>query len=601
MIPNIVHFVWLTGPNSREFSFINYLAVRAAHTHQKGARVLMHVNAEPIGNINWERIRPYVEMVPVDPPTTHNDYDLTHVQYQSDVLRLQILLKHGGVYLDTDMILLRPLRSDYKEPCVLSPDTVENPRSINAGLIMAEPGSEFIRRWLDAFEVNKTWAFGAVKLPWELIQENPSGVTLTHARDFLPFDWKDKSILTPGDRFGDATCVHMWETIWADDLRHIDDQYLRTSDSEFARLFRQYAWHPRICVYAISKNEEMFVDRFCDAASDADLILIADTGSTDRTVELAEKAWATKVQHIHISPWRFDLARNAALALVPKDIDICVSLDLDEELQPGWREEIERVWSYGTTRLRYKFDWGVGIVFYYEKIHGRNGYKWHHPCHEYPVPDRLQERWARTDMLLVVHKPDPTKSRGQYLDLLRVSVKEDPQDPRNAFYYARELSFNARWHDAITECKRYLELPGATWDGERCYAMRVISRSYQALGDTHGALNWARRATAEAPNTREPWCEVAMLSYMTHRWAECYGAAMSALAITDRELVYTCDPEVWSAQPHDLAAISAWHLGLKEQALEHANNALSFKPDDERLKGNVSMMQPIGDGIDDNG
>jgi len=35
MIPNIVHFVWLTGPNSREFSFINYLAVRAAHGVQK--------------------------------------------------------------------------------------------------------------------------------------------------------------------------------------------------------------------------------------------------------------------------------------------------------------------------------------------------------------------------------------------------------------------------------------------------------------------------------------------------------------------------------------------------------------------------------------
>ena len=69
MIPNIVHFVWLTGPNSREFSFINYLAVRAAHTRQEDARILMHVNAEPVGNVNWERIRPYVEMVRVEPPT----------------------------------------------------------------------------------------------------------------------------------------------------------------------------------------------------------------------------------------------------------------------------------------------------------------------------------------------------------------------------------------------------------------------------------------------------------------------------------------------------------------------------------------------------
>jgi hypothetical protein len=39
----------------------------------------------------------------------------------------------------------------------------------------------------------------------------------------------------------------------------------------------------KICVYAISKNEEMFVERFCNSAKDADLILIADTGSTDLT------------------------------------------------------------------------------------------------------------------------------------------------------------------------------------------------------------------------------------------------------------------------------------------------------------------------------
>ena len=358
-------------------------------------------------------------------------------------------------------------------------------------------------------------------------------------------------------------------------------------------------WKPKICVYAIAKNEEQFVNRFCDAASDADLILIADTGSTDRTIELAEKAWATQVHRIHISPWRFDDARNAALALIPPDVDVCVSLDLDEELQPGWREEIERVWAEGTTRLRYKFDWGAGIAFFYEKIHARHGYRWRHPCHEYPVPDRITERWARTDMLLVIHKPDPTKSRGQYLDLLRASVEEDPLDPRNAFYYARELSFHARWQEAIAECKRYLALPGATWDGERCYAMRVIARCYNEMGDKTQALNWARRSVAEAPNSREPWCEVANIAYQMNRWSECYGAATSALAIADREFVYTCDPAVWEAQPHDLASIAAWHLGLKERALEHAKNALSFSPSDERLRANVEMLRQVGGNIND--
>lgn len=346
----------------------------------------------------------------------------------------------------------------------------------------------------------------------------------------------------------------------------------------------------KIAVYAISKNEEKHVKRFCDSAKDADLILIADTGSTDDTVKLAKRHGA-KVEHICITPWRFDDARNAALALIPRDIDICVSLDLDEELQPGWREEIERVWKEDTTRLRYKFDWGAGIAFYYEKIHARHGYRWTHPCHEYPIPYLIEEKYAQTDTLLVVHKPDNTKSRGQYLHLLEMSVKEDPNDPRNAFYYARELSFHRQWAEAIRECERYLALPGANWPNERCYAYRVMSRCYAELGDFDNAIRCARLGVVEAPGTREPWCEIAKLAYQRQQWAECYGAAMSALAIKNRELVYTVDPEVWGALPHDYASIAAWNLGLKDQAIAQAKLALQFSPDDVRIAANLEMME----------
>ena len=345
----------------------------------------------------------------------------------------------------------------------------------------------------------------------------------------------------------------------------------------------------KIIVYAICKNESAHVARFCEAARDADEIVICDTGSTDDTVEKL-KAHRATTHSIRITPWRFDDARNAALALLPADADVCVSLDLDEVLQPGWRQEIERVWTAGTTRMRYLFDWGAGIAFYYEKIHARFGYRWHHPCHEYPVPDRIVEVWAHTDQLLVIHQPDPTKSRGQYLDLLRISIEEDPSCPRNAFYYARELSFHRQWREAITQAERYLALPRATWANERCYAMRVISRSYAELGENARALQWARRATSEAPDTREPWCELAMLCYRAQRWAECFGAAMTALDIKDRAQVYTVDPAVWGAQPHDLAAVSAWNLGLTDQARRHGANALALDPDDERLRHNVVVM-----------
>ena len=386
---------------------------------------------------------------------------------------------------------------------------------------------------------------------------------------------------------------------------HVVDDW---TDEKFREIFGQptwgaidgsigvYCWSnqkimPKICIYAISKNEAHFVKRWADSGREADLLLIADTGSTDNTVEECKKN-GVAVHEICITPWRFDHARNASISLIPRDIDICISLDLDEIMEPGWRQEIERVWTPQTTRLNYFFDWGCGIKFRYEKIHARHGYFWHHPCHEYPVYDkRINEVYAFTDMLLVSHHPDPTKSRGQYLDLLELSVKEDPICPRNAFYYARELSFHGAWQQAIDECNRYLALPGATWENERCYAYRVMGKCYDEMGNKAAAETSYHKAAGEAPNTREPWCELAMLMYRQSRWEECFAYSLRALKIINRDLVYTCDPAVWGHWPHDLASISAWHLGMANVSLEQARLAYEASPNEERLKNNYDWIK----------
>jgi tetratricopeptide (TPR) repeat protein len=193
-------------------------------------------------------------------------------------------------------------------------------------------------------------------------------------------------------------------------------------------------------------------------------------------------------------------------------------------------------------------------------------------------------------MLLVSHHPDPTKSRGQYMPLLELAVKEDPHCPRNAFYHARELTFYARWHEAIEALNRYLAMPEANWANERCYAMRLLGKSYAELGNNWEAIKWHRLAVAEAPGTREPWVDLSMICYRHGMWAESYAAAKSALQITDKALVYTMDPDVWGEKPWDLASIAAWNLGLKEEAVQLCKEALKFNPSDSRLIKNLQQM-----------
>jgi tetratricopeptide (TPR) repeat protein len=118
-----------------------------------------------------------------------------------------------------------------------------------------------------------------------------------------------------------------------------------------------------------------------------------------------------------------------------------------------------------------------------------------------------------------------------------------------------------------------------------------MGRAYEGQRRLEEAERAYHQACGEAPNTREPWCALALLMYMQHRWEESFAFAMRALKIKDRELVYTCDPAVWGAQPHDLASIAAWHLGLKDIALEQAKLAVEKEPNDIRLQSNLKWIQ----------
>lgn len=96
--------------------------------------------------------------------------------------------------------------------------------------------------------------------------------------------------------------------------------------------------------------------------SEADYIVVLDTGSTDGTYErfqeLAKKDSRIIVKQQVFSPWRFDLPRNIAMSLVPEDANILLSTDLDELLEPGWYKDLTTNWIEGVhSRATYRYAW----------------------------------------------------------------------------------------------------------------------------------------------------------------------------------------------------------------------------------------------------
>jgi len=211
----------------------------------------------------------------------------------------------------------------------------------------------------------------------------------------------------------------------------------------------------KIAVYAITKNEEKHVDRWVNSMNEADAIYVLDTASTDSTVQKLKKYDRVHVTTKEYHPWRFDQARNDSLNLVPEDFDICVCTDLDEVFEKGWRKKIEECWRKDTTRLQYNYNWKLDeegrplVNFYISKIHSRTGYTWTHPVHEVLTPTTERDNVIVTDEITVNHYPDSNKSRGSYLPLLELSVKEDPDDDRNMHYLGREYMYYGKWNEAI--------------------------------------------------------------------------------------------------------------------------------------------------------
>lgn len=350
----------------------------------------------------------------------------------------------------------------------------------------------------------------------------------------------------------------------------------------------------KIIVYAISKNEEKFVDKWYNSMKEADEIYVLDTGSTDKTVEKLKKHNIT-VEKAIINPWRFDVARNKSLAMVPNDVDICVCTDLDEVFKKGWRKELEKVWKKNTNRCRYTYNWRLDennkpiISFIYEKIHSRKGFKWIYPVHEILEYNAI-ENVVINEKIVLNHYPDSKKSRSSYLKLLELSIKENPNNDRNMHYLGREYMYYGMWNESIDTLIKHLNLPNSLWKDERSASMRFIARNYLELNRPDEARMWLAKAIKETPYLREPYIEYALLEYTYNNWDLVKQYCYLALDIKINEKTYINEVFSWDHTIYDLLSIACYNTNDYKEALIYIDKAIEISPNIKRLQDNKIII-----------
>jgi glycosyltransferase involved in cell wall biosynthesis/radical SAM superfamily enzyme YgiQ (UPF0313 family)/Tfp pilus assembly protein PilF len=227
----------------------------------------------------------------------------------------------------------------------------------------------------------------------------------------------------------------------------------------------------RLSVCLIVKNEERFLDQCLVSVRDvADQIVVVDTGSTDRTIEIAR----THGAEVHAFAWcdDFSAARNAALEHATGEW--VLALDADEELPPDQHDALRRMLDRASI-----MGWRLPLVDVGREENGHHyvprlfrnapGLFYVGRVHEqvfYSVEARRKE-WGLEnelgDALLRHHgyTEEVMKERGKVernLRLLEVAVTEITDDPMLVMNYGLELIRSGRFDAGLHQYRAAFEM-----------------------------------------------------------------------------------------------------------------------------------------------
>lgn len=216
--------------------------------------------------------------------------------------------------------------------------------------------------------------------------------------------------------------------------------------------------YPRISVEIICKNEERVIDRCLEAISeqisDEDEIIIVDTGSTDKTVDIIKEKYS-RVKLIYFE-WKQNFAEARNFGVENASKDWIFFIDADEILKPdsleNLRQMIVKIESFYKKPLVFcprVHNIDDTIVYNAGRIIKNNGdYTFYGCVHEYPIykndlegENYLLVKLSEVEMYHDGYKKDVIQSKEKPLrnsNLDKIMMKEFPKSPRYYFFYYRD-------------------------------------------------------------------------------------------------------------------------------------------------------------------
>ena len=354
-----------------------------------------------------------------------------------------------------------------------------------------------------------------------------------------------------------------------------------------------------ISLCMIVKNEEETLGRCLDSVQGvADEIIVVDTGSTDRTQEVA--LWYTDV--VCPYPWADDFAAARNYAFSKATGDYLLWLDADDILLQPDREKFLTLKETLSPQVDLvmmpyytAFDSAGNPTFSYYRerlVKNHAGFLWEGKVHE-AIPPRGVVVYSDIGITHRKTRPsDPNRNLRIYEKMLADGEK---LEPRQQFYYGRELVDHREYAKAIQVLELFLLEPAA-WVENKLDACRLLSSCYRQLGWKEEALLALLRGLALVPPRGELCCDLGAWFMEEGRLEEAVFWYQTALSRPREDrLGGFVSPDCYGFLPAIQLCVCLDRMGRRREAAAYNELAAAYRPDSKEVAHNRAYFASFGE------
>lgn len=347
----------------------------------------------------------------------------------------------------------------------------------------------------------------------------------------------------------------------------------------------------------IVRDEEEVIGSCLDSTGDlVDEVIIVDTGSVDKTKEIASR-YTSKIYDFK---WinDFSAARNYSFSQATMDYIFWLDADdvLLKEDRAGFAKLKETVdSSVDVVMMKYVLSTGEDgkptLSCYRERLLKRlKNFRWYDPIHEYMVFDG---NIINSD-ISITHKKIPGRSVGRNLAIFEKILAEGRElSERNYFYYAKELYVNGRYEEAVEFYLKFLDTEGGHFTNylDSCIDLSKIYDNY--VKDNKQALRMLLRSFEYGI----PRAEVCCLIGYRYKKAKDYPKAIFWFDLATKlnkpnswgSIIHDC----WDFLPYLELSICYFKTGNLKAAIKYNNKAAEYKPGHPVVTHNKEFFQTV--------